>query len=91
MGLIKTNGQAQNAAPSQPLPPPLGIDKTPAPKTEKKSSGGNVRGQVFNLIFTALAQSPEYAGRYTTHQEWKDNVKKDSLEFLNWFESEGMF
>lgn len=75
-------------------PPPPGVTPSEPVSTvkNKKSNGngGNVRGQVAMHLYKAKMMSPEYAGRYVTHTEFIDAVRKDTLDDLKWFEDVGL-
>lgn len=99
MGLIKTTDTPKNINGSNTdkriAPPPPGVptnqsEVRAATAQPKKTNGGNVRGQVAMHIYKAKMMSPEYAGRYVTHAEFVEAVRKDTIDDLEWFEKVGL-
>lgn len=75
MGLVKSgdNGTQKGRI----APPPPGVSASaPAPAVKKHavSSGSRIAGQE---LLNSLLKSPEMAGRFTTHAEFLEAVKKD--------------
>ena len=89
MPLVKKGSTAALETEKRIAPPPPGVMVNNTTPT-KKSNGGNVRGQVAMHIYKAKMMSPEYAGRYVTHTEFVEAVRKDTLDDLKWFEDVGL-
>jgi hypothetical protein len=85
MGLVKPNGKGigRIAAP----PPGASI---PQPLSSPSGVGIDIANRIAGQeVLNSLIESPEMAGRYTTHREWVEAVKKDFNTFTTFLKTEG--